>query len=561
MLVKFSESYKNSILYISILVVSLCSLYDLLCYDLRTEHPIYVVVRYLLMSVLKSSILYGLIVQSWSKIIKCCAISYFGVFSILSLVNYVGTLIFDCGVNRRLITIISQTNAEEFVDFMKSLFSMLTGALYTIKSLFFLVLLIVIEIVLVNITKKTRVVLLLILSAAGLGCYVHFMYTARTGRTASIMGARIVASVKDVVISEKEKIALMNNRRPLAYAETILCEKKINNIVVVIGESSSPFHWHLYGYGLPTTPILDSYADSLMVFQHAYTSASSTDESLKRALTLMEDSDWESDWYDHASLVDIVNAAGYETYYYSNQESGGAFSGCNVATVSNANHIKYVGAEYVNDHADERFDSILLAKMEEAMNDSVTSKMIILHTLGSHQDYNRRTPVQYKKFSVDDAKKVTPLQKDESKLQTIAHYDNSVLYTDYILSEVIRHLAQRHEDYLLIYFSDHGEIVYDYSLDKISHDNVRANVPFICYANKSLRTSGKDLVQSIKESEKTAISTADLPHFIMGCTGISYAGYEPQKDFLNIPNYQQKNHYFDGQIIKDYGSSSSGMLF
>ncbi len=78
-----------------------------------------------------------------------------------------------------------------------------------------------------------------------------------------------------------------------------------------------------------------------------------------------------------------------------------------------------------------------------------------MHLMGSHRRYTNRYPMEFKKFGINDIEKKT---SRENK-RTIAEYDNSVLYNDYVCEEIIKLLEK--EDAIIFCFPDHGEEVYD----------------------------------------------------------------------------------------------------
>ena len=82
--------------------------------------------------------------------------------------------------------------------------------------------------------------------------------------------------------------------------------------------------------------------------------------------------------------------------------------------------------------------------------------LIVLHTTGSHWNYSARYPQKFSKFapSCDELSG----KRDHSACgidRLVNSYDNSILYTDYFLSEVIERLQGKNA--FVIYVSDHGE--------------------------------------------------------------------------------------------------------
>ncbi len=91
------------------------------------------------------------------------------------------------------------------------------------------------------------------------------------------------------------------------------------------------------------------------------------------------------------------------------------------------------------------YDENLLPFLSRIANES-GRQMIFLNLFGSHVRYEDRYPAGHDVF-----------HGDSYAGHMVATYDNSIHYTDYVLTEMIETLRKRHEVSCLIYFSDHGE--------------------------------------------------------------------------------------------------------
>jgi lipid A ethanolaminephosphotransferase len=96
--------------------------------------------------------------------------------------------------------------------------------------------------------------------------------------------------------------------------------------------------------------------------------------------------------------------------------------------------------------------------LDEALGKYASGKrLIVLHLGGgSHgPKYADRYPPEFQRFKpmCHDADVVSRCTPDE----VYAAYDNSILYVDHVLGQVIQGLDGSHVPYVLIYLSDHGE--------------------------------------------------------------------------------------------------------
>lgn len=125
----------------------------------------------------------------------------------------------------------------------------------------------------------------------------------------------------------------------------------------------------------------------------------------------------------------------------------------------------------------------------------------------------------------------------------VATYDNSICYTDYILSRIVGMVAASGQPAVLIYFSDHGENVYDDG-DFCGRDERYVRVPFFIYANAAFRTAQPALWQQLRQSADRPFSTADISHLICTLTGTAYAAYDERKD-VSSPSYVCDKRFVD----------------
>ena len=123
--------------------------------------------------------------------------------------------------------------------------------------------------------------------------------------------------------------------------------------------------------------------------------------------------------------------------------------------------------------------SLLFDPLSTALSEKEKNKVVFLHLMGCHTEYRKRYPHDFEQFKG---------AKDKQG-KTVDAYDNAVYYNDFVIDSMfslLRDYSQLHPDVRIsaLYFSDHGENVYDegdycghnYS-DRIPHANVE--IPFI----------------------------------------------------------------------------------
>ena len=115
-----------------------------------------------------------------------------------------------------------------------------------------------------------------------------------------------------------------------------------------------------------------------------------------------------------------------------------------------------------------RYDIQLLETMQRVIEeDSENDLLFILHCYGSHFSYHHRYPPRV----CPAISRMTTLAITKRNLQKIVNaYDNSILYTDYFLSETIEYLRSLDDDCCaLLYCSDHGEDLFDDERGRFLH--------------------------------------------------------------------------------------------
>ena len=290
----------------------------------------------------------------------------------------------------------------------------------------------------------------------------------------------------------------------------------IQTLVFVIGESSRPHNWSLYGYHNRTTPHLDQ-QPGLFKFNRMCTTAPYTSVAVPSLLSLEPIRDWDL-IASNKSLVGILRAAGYDTYWLSSQEVD-SFGGIIPQIAAEAQYRQYLERSY---------DGALMPALQSVLGKANGRRQaIFIHIKGSHFQYARRYPNDFAQF-----KPASSSQKD----RITADYDNSVLYTDWLLSTIMQQLTASQKKALLVYSSDHGENLLDDSRQLLGHGmgneyDLSTSAFIWSSGNLSAEQSGK--LQKLKAREDQQVSIASLPHTVLNMTGISMPGYDSTQDLLS----------------------------
>jgi len=220
-------------------------------------------------------------------------------------------------------------------------------------------------------------------------------------------------------------------------------------IVIVAGETARAQNWSLGDYPRDTNPELAKrdiiyYTDTSSCGTATATSLPCMFSHLTRAKYSYEGG------LASENLLDVLARAGYHVEWWDNNTGDK-----NVAT--------RLPVTKLFESTDPRFcadgectDGIFLEKLTDYAANLTQNTVLVLHTIGSHgPSYNLRYPPE---FGVFTPVCTTAELKNCSTEEITNAYDNTILYTDYILASFIDILEGQDKVLpAMIYASDHGE--------------------------------------------------------------------------------------------------------
>lgn len=224
-------------------------------------------------------------------------------------------------------------------------------------------------------------------------------------------------------------------------------------MVVVVGETARAESFSLNGYTRPTNPELSKL--DIINYQNVSSCGTATAVSLPCMFSGMPRKEYDEGLASHReNLLDIAQRAGYKVTWIDNN------SGCKEV----CNRVEqYVIPEKIKqkwcDSKDECKDDLLIDALNEYLatkKDEIEPRLIVLHQMGSHGPaYYKRTRPEYAPFKPICN---TNAIQGCSQQDLINTYDNSIVYTDYILSSIIKNLDKvKSYQTAFWYLSDHGE--------------------------------------------------------------------------------------------------------
>ena len=320
--------------------------------------------------------------------------------------------------------------------------------------------------------------------------------------------------IQTVQRAEKEHGEAVKKLHLTNGAAQALPQKLPGTVIFIIGESENRDHMSAFNpsYPVETTPWLTqkSKEADFILLSNGYANYSQTTPSLEMALTGVNQ-------YNHQKLetafniVDVAKAAGYDTWWLSNQSKMGDGTTAAGLVASWTDHHVWTKHPMGDD-----MDILELLKMVPRKG----NHFIIIHLGGSHLRYSERVPADFKGIHVAG----NPERTND--------YDSTVLYSDHVMKALFDYARQNLNLQALVYSSDHGEdMVYSHGAGKFTYDMVR--IPVFFYLSPDYRQMYAEKADNLQR-HKNEIFTNDLLYdTISGMMAAENGQYEERYDLFS----------------------------
>lgn len=225
------------------------------------------------------------------------------------------------------------------------------------------------------------------------------------------------------------------------------------NVIFVLGESLRYQNMQLFGYTRPTTPELMKVSQEFpTVYRKAISGGVCTDVAIPMFINNYQNtSPMSTILSQEQCLFKLAKNNGFETHFYSAQAEGDLKHIVNYICTAAIDHMKIgPGISLIEDSEKRYYDDILLKDLEKV--DFAKPQFLVLHQRGSHSPYNLRYPADQAAFQLDPNSDVTQ--------QMITEYDNSVAFTDKIISGIVREVMRKSNlPTYVVFTSDHGQVL------------------------------------------------------------------------------------------------------
>ncbi|WLI76520.1 phosphoethanolamine transferase CptA [Kosakonia sp. H02] len=333
-------------------------------------------------------------------------------------------------------------------------------------------------------------------------------------------------------------------------------------LVLVIGESTQRGHMSLYGYPRETTPELDALHKSdprMTLFNDVVTSRPYTIEILQQALTFADEQ--HPDLYlTQPSLMNMMKQAGYKTFWITNQQTM-TERNTMLTVFSKQTDVQFYMNQQRTQSARE-YDTNVLQPFKTVLADPAPKKFIIVHLLGTHIRYDFRYPQDWGKFT--DKTDHQPAGLDHDQSETYNSYDDANRFNDHVVASLIKDYKATDPDGFLLYFSDHGEEVYDTPPHNIQGRNEAEptrhmyTIPFILWTSDKWQAAHpRDFAADVNRK----YSSSQLIHTWSDLAGLRYDGYDATRSVVS-PQFVEATRWignpYKKNALRDYDALPYG---
>jgi len=329
------------------------------------------------------------------------------------------------------------------------------------------------------------------------------------------------------VFRKKATMTPIGTDATLAPNAVMAARKRV--VVLVVGETARAENQSLQGYARETNPEMKR--EGAIYFSDAWSCGTATTVSVPCMFSNMTRAKFDKPVAKaHWNALDVLQHAGVDVFWRDNDE--GCKDVCLRVPNDDLTAAKIDGLCDANGCKDE----VLIADLPKRLAAMRSPALLVLHIKGSHGPaYFQRYPAAFNVFKpgCDTAEVQTC-----TYAQAVASYDNTILYTDHILGEVVGALkADPEVDSAMMYLSDHGESlgendVYLHGADWDKAPSQQKHIPMLLWLSPGwVRDSGVRL-DCMAQRRTQPASQDNVFHTLLGFFDTRTTVYAPELDLL-----------------------------
>jgi glucan phosphoethanolaminetransferase (alkaline phosphatase superfamily) len=324
--------------------------------------------------------------------------------------------------------------------------------------------------------------------------------------------------------------------------------------VMIVGESARRASWSVYGYSRPTTPYLNSLRSEAIFFGNAISDANLTEWAVPMLLTGMTPETLIVEKI-RGNIFDLAREGGYSTAWLVNQDVG-------ISNTVGVTADRLENPIDVNATIDGRrtHDDVLLPAYERELAHGGAARFIGIHMMGSHWEYSRRYPAAFRRFGSgkDLGLFAIFLDGEANNAAVVDEYDNTVLYTDWFLQQIIERARSLKVPATVTFFPDHGEDLQLFD-GQSGHGAPMYTahafeIPAFIWVNDAYRTAHPTQVEALRANASKEVRSHDVFYTVADLMGITWPGNVAMRSIASkdfSPDVNMK-HLAGGVLVARY---------
>ncbi len=287
--------------------------------------------------------------------------------------------------------------------------------------------------------------------------------------------------------------------------EDALTDDSDLTMVLIIAQKSDASHFHCAGYERATTPLLDE--SSALTFTD-FTAVSPYSRWTIASVFQRNPYITAEGQKQEKSLISFFRRNGFYTAWLSNQRfvSERHTTPITAIAMESDEHV-FQNQLTADKKYSVRLDGDLLPEFDKIISRKQKKNFIVMHINGSDAPWDYHYPDSFRFF--------TPVLADEDQdtsytVSAINSYDNTVLYTDYFLSEIYSRLAG--ENAVVIFTAGN----HSGSAGILSDEKL----PLIIWASEKYTAAHQNRINTLNRNRSKSFTHRNLFHSLLDCSGI-----------------------------------------
>lgn len=300
--------------------------------------------------------------------------------------------------------------------------------------------------------------------------------------------------------------------------------------VIVVGETARAMNFSLNGYERNTNAYMEK--KEIVNFSNVSSCGTATAVSMPCMFSKFDRTSYSyANGVGNENLLDVLSHAGIAVEWWDNNTGDKKIA----ARIETRSLARRKNQEFCA--SGECMDGIFRDELQQYTATLTKDTVLVLHLIGSHgPTYYLRYPEEFETFKPACR---TAEFKNCSTQEITNSYDNTILYTDYVLSQLVDVLGNQ-EGLLtsLLYVSDHGESLgesglYLHGAPYFMAPDTQTKVPMILWISPSYQDQFKIDQACLEGISDDPFSHANLFHSVLGLLDIEVDVRDDSLDIIS----------------------------